>query len=463
MVWESANIPGEGAGSPKISNDGRHVVATHNLDQRGHFSVFDLESSNSTPIYQYESELVVFAETTPFSAIGYVSNLILFMNFAVSEPSLNHAPFPKQHKRRVYHSPIEGNYDSDSNFGRSNSNDIFVFMTDTNTDVLNPVGEPRAGNGQMYVFQFPVDYFTTQDTSSLAVLPIGNVRNYQARTAPVLANAGQSLYWSMVRGEFRGWVDQRFSRGHTETINFGRGDPAYIAARASPTMSANEEFVYGPGSSNLVFKADRNLVNFTTVATDGIVSSRVAVTLDDQFVVYGTQSGSLAVLVAETMTTKWSTSALNPVKGDLAVDEYRIFVGDDGGNSVGQIVAYEMAYLDQEVSTTTSPSAADRTTGAPSPGPLMDGTAAPTTLVATTTTAPVATTTHAPSLEPTRLSLLESTFKPSAIEATPTTTLAPSRTANVIGGTSGGVAFSFDMNMATMTAVTWVTALVLLW
>ena len=69
-IWESARVPGEGAGSPQASNDGRHIVITHNFNQQGYFSIFDIESESNEPIYQYQSNLTVFEETTPFSAIG---------------------------------------------------------------------------------------------------------------------------------------------------------------------------------------------------------------------------------------------------------------------------------------------------------------------------------------------------------------------------------------------------------
>lgn len=218
-------------------------------------------------------------------------------------------------------------------------------MTDSNTDVLNARGVPQAGDGQMYVFQFPADYFITQDTASLAVIPIGSLRGYQAKTAPVLADGGRTLYWIMVRGEFRGWVDQRFSRGHSSLQNLGRGDPPYIAGRASPTLGHNPAnyAVYGPGASNVVFKADREMLNLISVEVDAVVSSRLAVTLDDAFVSYGTQSGTLVLASALDLTPKWNVSGLNPIKGDLAMDETHIFVADDQGNGVGHVVAFEMA------------------------------------------------------------------------------------------------------------------------
>ena len=69
-LWESASVPGEGAGSPQASNDGRHIAVTHNFNQQGHFSIFDIEFESNEPIYQYQSTLRVFEQATPFSAIG---------------------------------------------------------------------------------------------------------------------------------------------------------------------------------------------------------------------------------------------------------------------------------------------------------------------------------------------------------------------------------------------------------
>jgi hypothetical protein len=322
-LWESTSVPGEGAGSPAASADGRFFAITHNLNQAGYFSIFDTASTSTAPMYQYQSNLLVFNTTTPFSAVG------------------------------VYHNPLEGYYDSTDNNGRSNSNDIFVFMTDTNTDVLNAVGDPQAGSGQIYVFQFPVDFFVNQDESSLAVIPVGTIRNFQGKTAPVLADGGRTMYWNMVRGEFRGWVEQRFSRGQSGTLNLGRGSPAYIAGRASPTLSGSgtssdtlDYSIFGPGAGNLVFKTDRQLLNTTTVTTDGIVSSRVAVSYDDMYVAYGTHSGTLVLATSSDLAPKWTVSSLNPIKGDIAMDDTRIYVGGDQGTGVGQLTAFEMAYLD---------------------------------------------------------------------------------------------------------------------
>lgn len=291
---------------------------------------------------------------------------------------------------RVYHSPIEGFYDSDTNNGRSNTNDIFVFMTDTNQDVVNVRGDPQAGIGQMYAFQFPTDYFVTEDSTSLAVIFLGGVRRYQAHTAPVLADEGQSLYWPMVRGEVRGWVEQRFSRGNTATLNLGRGEPAYIAPRSSPTLSHDpvDFFVCGPGSSSVVWRADRTMTNLTMVPTDAVVSSRLAVTFDEQFILYGTQGGLLSCANSQDLSTVWTVGdgalSLDPIKGDIAVDATRVYVGDDQGNGVGQVVGLEIAYVVE------SPSSAP--SSVPSTVPTLDSatTAAPTLA---TTELP---TTHAP-------------------------------------------------------------------
>jgi hypothetical protein len=63
-------VPGEGAGSPQASSDGRNIMATHNFQQMGHFSVFDLDADTTEPIFQYQSSLLVFDQNTPFSAVG---------------------------------------------------------------------------------------------------------------------------------------------------------------------------------------------------------------------------------------------------------------------------------------------------------------------------------------------------------------------------------------------------------
>ena len=228
--------------------------------------------------------------------------------------------------RSVQHSPLEGIYESESNNGRGNTKDVFVFMTDTNLNVVNARGDTRAGSGQMYIFQFPVDYFVSGNSSSLSVLPIGSIRGYQAYSSPGVAYGGQKLYWNMVRGEVRGWINQRYSRGHSGSLNLGRGDPAYIAGRASPTVSNGGSSVFGPAASNAVWKSDQNLVNLTLVEIDAVVSSRLAVTEDDAYVVYGTQAGTLVSAESSALGIHWSVSTFNPIRGDLALDDTHIYV-----------------------------------------------------------------------------------------------------------------------------------------
>ena len=302
-------------------------------------------------------------------------------------------------------------------------------MTDTNTDVLNIRGDPRAGDGQMYVFQFPVSYFTTQDTSTLRVIPIGPTRGYQAKTAPVLADAGRSLYWNMVRGEARAWANQRFSRGHSGAINLGRGEPAYIAGRASPTLSHDtvNYSVYGPGADAVVWEADRFSENVTIVPTDGIVSSPLAVTLDDAFVVFGTQSGGMFWAPTGNLGSFQEFARLNPVRGNLAVDNTRIFVGDDRGNGVGQIVAFEMAYslVPPSVAPTLTP------TTVTTPRPAI-GTESPTEVPTLSPSATASLT-----LSPTRVDMIaDSTVSPT-LDIVDDETVAPSQATNIIAETSG--------------------------
>lgn len=302
-------------------------------------------------------------------------------------------------------------------------------MTDTNTDVLNARGDPRAGNGQMYVFQFPVDYFVNPDATVLEVIPIGNTRGYQAKTAPVLASDGQVVYWNMVRGEVRAWFGQRFSRGHSGMINLERGDPQYIAGRASPTLSHDpvEYFVCGPGASNEIWKADPGLENVFIVATDAVVSGRLSVTLDDAYIVYGTQSGTLHLAMATDLSTQWAVDEMNPIKGDLAVDETHIFVGDDQGNGVGQVVAWEMAYVVQD----------------PTPSPTSVPTLTPSLI-------PTTPQTQVPTRPPTTLAPTRVDSLGGGTTATPTgasvadSTASPTRTSNLVetSGTEARVGYS---------------------
>lgn len=311
-ILESGSLPGEGAGTPKATQDGSHVVVTSNLNQTGYFSVLYLDGAVAdpadpnqllplAPMFRYKSSHMQFNATTPFSDVGF------------------------------FHSPSEGFYESPNNVGQGNANDIFVWMTDTNKKVLGSNGDPIAGEAVLYFFQFPQGYQPGSNASTIGVTTAGdNVqRPYQSNTRPILTNAGESMYWAMSRGEVRTWLNREFSRGHSNMTSLGRGDPAYIGPRAPPTLSSDpvQPMVFGVGSTNLVWKSNFDLGNLITVATDNTVSSRIAITPDDMYVFYGTHSGELFQASTTNLSVRWGVGGrdssgnitLTSIKGDIAI------------------------------------------------------------------------------------------------------------------------------------------------
>lgn len=294
LLFESTPLVGVQAGTPQTTSDGRYILLTHNVNQEvGHFSVLDTSAASGTAIdvvYTYVNA------TSPFSPIG------------------------------AYHQPAEGYYDG----GEGNTNDMFVwsFATARNASTV--------GVGQIFGFQLPMD-----STAAMAAFPLGEVRDHQASTPPVLTNSGRSLYWAVTRAEQRCWVGSafrsmyRFNRGRTSTATFARGDPAWISSRAPPSLSSDpvSPFVYGPGAAAELFRMDANFSTITTTNTSWIVSSRVAVSPDDQVIYYADQDGNVAQLDATTLETIWSTKMIAPVVSDIALNKAGtiLYVGDTSG------------------------------------------------------------------------------------------------------------------------------------
>lgn len=89
-LWISEPLDGAAKGSPVISDDGNFIFLTHNaeLNTVGYFS--SLWAPGDGAVYYSQKN-----DTTPFAPLG------------------------------IFHSPIEGNYDSDE--GRGNTNDMIMW------------------------------------------------------------------------------------------------------------------------------------------------------------------------------------------------------------------------------------------------------------------------------------------------------------------------------------------------
>jgi hypothetical protein len=405
-IWETTSIPGVCAGSPQTSEQGRHVVTTHNEDGQGHFSLFDTklikQDSNKTslsPLFTYTNS------TNPFSPLGF------------------------------FHNPEEGYYDSPNDAGYANRNDIFIWGFDTN--IATQTGSNvKVGVGQMFGFQFPVNYNPDADGSAgLSVLILGQTRSWQSSTRPILANSGRSMYWALTRAEQRCWIGQfkvnanKFSRADTATVSLSRRGAAtsWMAAQAPPTLSSDPvtPVVYGPGVSNEFFRFNYNYSDTLIVSTDSFISSRAVLTPDDRFVFYGTQNGILYQASGKNLTTVWKSSSsvsLSSIYGDLAMHPSgsHVYVGDNSRLGKGNIVAIQIAQ--STLANTSSPTTV--ATAVPAPSPTKgnattkpasgSGTSAPAAKTArpAPTRSPVRTPTAAPTVASTTEATIAGNEKP---------------------------------------------------
>jgi hypothetical protein len=322
-LFESVPLPGIQAGTPVTSANGRYI-----LINTGYFTILDANQNQGpdTPLEVWYQSTPTNS-TNPFSPIGY------------------------------FHNPSEGYYDG----GQANTNDMFVWGYDTATDATT------AGAGQMFGFQMPVS-----GGMAAQEFELGGARAFQSGTAPILANSGRSMYWSVTRSQQICWdgsatlVQNRFSRGTTASIGFARGSPVYIGARASPTINSKNwnPTIYGPGAANEVWAMNRDYSVSTSITTSSIVSSRVVVSPDDAFVYYATQDGTIARLDGTTLEALWEVGLEGSVEGDIALNKMgtMLYVG----GSSGVIRAYQVAI---NTSPTITPTKDPDSTGAPTVSP----------------------------------------------------------------------------------------------
>jgi hypothetical protein len=392
-------------------------VTTHNEGGQGRFSLFDtlLVQDNSTastsptplmPLYTYTNA------TNPFSPVGF------------------------------FHNPEEGYYDSDTDAGVGNRNDIFIWGFDTNTLSGTNV---TTGDGQIFGFQFPIGYNPDTDSSGdLSVLFIGSTRNLQAATRPILTNYGRSMYWAHTRSTQRCWVGEsdlnrrRFSRSDTKKIRLARrrGGTPWMASQAPPTLSSDPVMpvVYGPGASTEFFRFNHNYSQTLVVSTDSYISSRAVITPDDLYVFYGTEGGILYQADGTDLTTVWNSSGVNAILldgiyGDLAIHPSgsHVYVGDNSGTGFGNIIAIQIARITASSTTTGNVTANAVTVNTTNTSTIVQTQAKPT--IAPVTLAPTATVTSFPTSTPLNTA---STGGPSTMVPTLVPTPAASPSASVL-------------------------------
>lgn len=328
----------------------------------GYFTVYDTQNPG-TPVFSYNTE------DFPVSALGFI------------------------------HEPEAGFY---VRGGNSNPNDVFMWALD-NDPSNSTVG---LFDGQMFAYQLP---------DVMNVTLVGPGRPFQTPLPPVFGNNGRNLYWSMSKSELRCWEDTTFDRGTGAPQSFDRlpgVDNASKSALVEPTLSNNEEFLVGPSAYNELFRVsadDCRDVQGLTITSGGVITSKVLVSVDDEFVYYATpmpngenqvifglQAGNFGggpvFSIAADGTTGVSGHMALSALGDVlyAVD------------SAGTVRAIRVAEDPPTMPPTMSPTTASPTmapTGSPTePAPTGSPTVPPPTLSPKPTLAPV---TAEPTPEPT--------------------------------------------------------------
>jgi hypothetical protein len=379
LNWISAPLEGAAAGSPVVSFDGRYVFLTHNSNvlSVGHFSVLDtFGASTNASILPIYSE---FNDTYPFSPPG------------------------------IYHNPAEGYYDG----GQGNTNDLVIWSF-----APKPL-ESQVGVGAAFVFQFPIGYVAPNEADArqadqdgddqddfarrLFWIMLGDdVKDWQAISAPVLTNMGRSLYWSVSRSQFRGWIGSsssgvaRFNRGRTGGPTFGRGSPRYAACPNTPALSSSttEPMIFAGTAANEFVKMDYLMKNDTYILrnTASKVSAKAIVSPDDLYVYFTEFTGVLHQASTEDLVDNWNLTNIGVQDGEFAMtsDGSMIIVGDVTGN----VQAFQVAPLPAKAPTfapaseqpstlsqATSPAGFRPTVPAPTfgfPQPLSSPTSKPT-------------------------------------------------------------------------------------
>jgi hypothetical protein len=328
LNWISTPLEGAAAGSPVVSFNGRYVFLTHNSNilSVGHFSVLDtLDASTNTSVLPIYSE---FNITYPFSPPG------------------------------IYHNPAEGYYDG----GQGNTNDLVIWSF-----APKPL-ESQVGIGAAFIFQFPIGYVAPNEADSrqadqdggddfasrLFWIMLGDdVKDWQAISAPVLTNMGRSLYWSVSRSQFRGWVGSssnnvaRFNRGRTGGPTFGRGSPRYAACPNTPALSSSttQPMVFAGSAANEFVKMDYLLKNETYIVrnTTSKVSAKAIVSPDDKYVYFTEFTGVLHQASTEDLKDNWNLTSIGVQDGEFAMtsDGSMIIVGD----VTGSVQAFQVAPL----------------------------------------------------------------------------------------------------------------------
>lgn len=332
LLWISSRLEGACSGTPVLSNDGKLVYLTHNSQRKtvGHFSI--LAGANGQVLFSRQNTVA------PYAPPGYVWN------------------------------PTEGNFDDNT----SNKRDVVIwsYMPTPNADGVGP--------GRTFAFQLNRDF--NNNTADFGVDVLLAEVDWQSTTAPLIANKGLSMYWSVSRSKLRGWVrssnstgdDGKFDTSRTGEFDFDRGEPSWLAGFSTPQVDDPDDpkILCTAGAS-----ADFYCLNARTFAeewketTDSLIYAEARFSTKGDRVYFVEEDGTIQSFNAAGGRTKhWEESVSNKVLAnfDLSNDGGMMYVGDESG----RVSAYQLS--------STTPPPVTPATREPSAAPSMAPPSAPT-------------------------------------------------------------------------------------
>ena len=325
--WAVKSLVGACSGTPILSGKDEYAFVTHNGNSSGTFSILSVADGS-----------LVFNQTDP--------------SHHLSPPG-------------IYFSPMQGNYAD----GIGNTNDIVVFGNRP-TEGASSV----ATGSSVFAFQFPIGFPTT--TTPPQVVTLVDDCDFEATTAPLITNGGNSMFWGVSRSKVVGWPGVTFDRDPGgAAYGFERGDPASLPVLAdlaigvdtsTPTLYTGNA---GPGFAALATSTDLALLwNYTTLSPV-YTQAKVAPADVDEVVFFIERLGVVHAVDTASGNFIWKNETNSPIQGSFAINSASdtIFFAD----ASGILRAWQVAEFPPPTPPTNAPVAPTPapTKAAPSPKP----------------------------------------------------------------------------------------------
>lgn len=307
FVW-STSLQGIVAGTPKIGSDAEHVYVTHNVGDKGMFTVLTISSGGGT-LYFYSPP--VSPGVGGFAPVG-----------------VSFTPIP------------DGNYAN----GFKNTND---FVSWSNMAPGGVVVSGTLPKGATHAFQLP-------RIGMQAQVQILTDTTWATRTPPTLSSDGQSMFYSVSAGnrrgnEIRAWPGKNFGAGSAYS---GKGDFARAGADppfTSVTLSTDESRLFYASTANALYgvNARNGNILWKDESLPGVVKTKPVVSPDGLYVYFLTVDGTICSKDVVTGTTQWTMkNGINPTAtADFAIDEYGLNLYYAEADS-GYTTYYELSVAD---------------------------------------------------------------------------------------------------------------------